>query len=444
MFIVPSQPHNPPNAPNPTYAPINLPQFTKNSAPTQGNTLNAPQITANPWLATASGVRGLYVHVPFCFHKCHYCDFFSIVGDDQQQELFVDRLVSELAFIAPFIQQPIETIFIGGGTPTLLKGNLLTKMLSAIAANFTFTDQYEWTIEANPETVTSDIAKRIVHAGVNRISIGAQSFDLDSLKNLERWHAPESVARSVAFLREAGIENINLDLIFGIPHQTIEIFRDDIQKTADLKPDHISAYALTYEPNTPLYVREKRGEVQKIDEDLESQMFEETMSLLASHGYEQYEISNYAKPNRRCKHNLMYWNNESWWPFGPAAAGHVAGRRWRNIPRLSQYMSGKTMPPIEDVEFLSENIRAGETLMLGLRLRSGISSKKVEKLLAVEQGQWRREVVDQHIQDGFLVWDSSLRLTSKGVMFADSIIGDLLMEETQVVDTTMQDPNAKK
>jgi oxygen-independent coproporphyrinogen-3 oxidase len=248
----------------------------------------------------------------------------------------------------------------------------------------------------------------------------------------------------VTFLREAGIENINLDLIFGIPHQTIEVFRDDIQKTIDLTPDHISAYALTYEPNTPLYVREKRGEVQKIDEDLESQMFEETMSILAMHGYEQYEISNYAKPNRRCKHNLMYWNNESWWPFGPAAAGHVAGRRWRNVPRLSQYMSATTLPPVEDVELLSENGQAGEALMLGLRLRVGIPTQRVEQLLAVPQGQWRREIVAQHIEDGLLVWDTSLRLTSKGIMFSDSVIGDLLMDETSMVDTTMQDPNAKK
>ncbi len=441
MFFVPSEPHNPRTPPS---SPINLPQFTKNGGVIQEQPSLSTFETAKPWLVSASGVCALYVHVPFCFHKCHYCDFFSIVGDEKQQELFVNRLVNEFASVAPYIQQPIKSIFIGGGTPTLLKGDLLSKMLEAIASNFTFADEYEWSIEANPETVTLDIAERIADAGVNRASIGAQSFDLDCLKRLERWHAPESVARSVTYLRKAGIENINLDLIFGIPHQTIEVLRNDIQQTVDLAPDHISAYALTYEPNTPLYVREKRGEVQKIDVDLESQMFEETMALLASHWYEQYEISNYAKPKRRCKHNMMYWNNASWWPFGPAAAGHVDGRRWRNIPRLSQYMAEAQLPPVEDVELLSENGQAGEALMLGLRLRSGISSKRVESLMMVPEGQWRRKIIQNHIQNGFLEWDSSLRLTPSGLMVADSIIGDLLMDETSMVDTTMQDPNAKE
>jgi oxygen-independent coproporphyrinogen-3 oxidase len=435
MFFVPSEPHNPP---------LNLPQFTKYSGATQEKTATSTIETANPWLATASGVCGLYVHVPFCFHKCHYCDFFSIVGDEQQQELFIEKLISEFVSLAPYIQQPIETIFIGGGTPTLLQGNLLSNMLEAIATNFTFSEKYEWTIEANPETVTPDIASRIADSGVNRASIGAQSFDKECLKTLERWHAPESVASSVAHLRNAGIDNINLDLIFGIPHQTIDVFRDDLQKTIALEPEHISAYALTYEPNTPLYVREKRGEVQKIDEDLESQMFEETMSILGSHNYEQYEISNYAKPDRRCSHNLMYWNNKSWWPFGPAAAGHVAGRRWRNIPRLSQYITDAKLPPVEDIELLSENSQAGEALMLGLRLRAGIPSKRVEQLLTVQHGQWRRQVFDRYIAEGLLIWDESLRLTGDGIMVADSIIKDLLMEETPMVDTTMQVPDAKK
>ncbi len=440
MCIVPAEPHNP----RISETPLNLPQFTKNSGTAQEKTSLTTLKTATPWLESASGVCGLYVHVPFCFHKCHYCDFFSIVGDDLQQEKFVERLLSEFVSVAPYIQQPIETIFIGGGTPTLLNGPLLSSILEAIAANFTFAEQYEWTIEANPETVTPDIANRIADAGVNRASIGAQSFDVDCLKRLERWHAPESVARSMSSLRKAGIENINLDLIFGIPHQTMEVFRNDLQLTVDLAPDHISSYALTYEPNTPLYVREKRGEIQKLDEDLESLMFEETMSILDSRGYEQYEVSNYAKPNRRCKHNLMYWNNDSWWPFGPAAAGHVAGRRWRNIPRLSNYMSNSALPPVEDVECLSASGQAGESLMLGLRLRDGLSSERIEQLLEIPGGRWRRAVIEGYVREGLLEWKDGLRLTPAGLMVADSIIGDLLMNETQVVDTTMQDLNAKK
>jgi len=429
MFFVPSESHKPRNPRNPN-TPLNLPQFTKNSGALQETSLLSAHKTATPWLESASGVCGLYVHVPFCFHKCHYCDFFSIVGDERQQEMFVERLVSEFSLVAPYITQPIDTIFIGGGTPTLLHGPLLSSMFEAIAANFMFTDQYEWTIEANPETVTPEIAKRLADAGVNRASIGAQSFDTDCLKTLERWHAPESVAKSMKCLRKAGIENINLDLIFGIPHQSMGVCRNDIQQTIDLAPDHISSYALTYEPNTPLYVREKRGEIQKIGEELESNMFEETMSILTSEGYEHYEISNFAKPKHRCKHNLMYWNNESWWPFGPAAAGHVTGRRWRNVPRLSQYLAGTTLPPVEDIELLSENGQAGETFMLGLRLRAGISNEQVEQLLNVKHGLWRRKVIEGYVANGLLTWDTNLRLTSEGIMIADSIIGGLLMDET--------------
>ena len=417
-----------------------LTQFINNLGASQGrNTINAED-----WLAQASAVSGLYIHIPFCFHKCHYCDFYSIVGDENQQTKFVERLISEFAAVAPYITQPIETIFIGGGTPTLIEQNLLSKMLGAIATHFTLAQDYEWTIEANPETLTPDVSTRLAEGGINRVSIGAQSFDIDCLKTLERWHTPGSVAKSMQHVRNAGIENVNLDLIFGIPNQTMEVFRNDIKQTVDLSPEHISAYALTYEPNTPLYVREQRGDLQKIDEDLESRMFQETMTILEAHGYEQYEISNYAKPNRSCKHNLMYWNNKSWWPCGPAAAGHISGRRWRNVPKLSQYLTGFGLPSIEDVETLSENGQAGEALMLGLRLRDGIQSDRVDQLLQVKGGQWRRKVIEEHIQQGNLDFASSLRLTSKGLMVADTIIGDLLMDESSMVDTTIQDPNAKK
>ena len=413
---------------------IPLAQFTSNTDATQDNSSNLPRETAQAWLSEASEVTGAYMHVPFCFHKCHYCDFFSIVGDETQQLAFAERLISEIESVAPYIKKPLSSVFIGGGTPTLLAPALLARVLDSFTENFTLAESYEWTIEANPETVTSEIAQTIRNSGVNRVSIGAQSFNEDCLKALERWHEPASVGRSVELLRRAGIENINLDLIFAIPNQTLEIFRDDLSKTIELNPDHISSYALTYEPNTPLFVREKRGEVKKIDEDIETRMFEETMSILSSHGYEQYEVSSYAKPNCQCKHNLMYWNNESWWPFGPAAAGHLSGRRWRNIPRLSEYVQLGGMPPIEDMELLSPNMQAGETLMLGLRLRAGIPKERVEQLVEVKDGSWRRAVIEGYVSRDLLEWSPNLRLTSQGLLLADTVIGDLLMEESPMVD----------
>lgn len=432
MQFVPSESHSPL---------LNLTQFTKNGGGNQDNSSNFAANSATPWLVGASGICGLYIHIPFCFHKCHYCDFFSIVGDEKAQETFVHNLLLEIKTVSQYLNDPISTIFIGGGTPTLLEGQLLSLVLEAISENFMFSDAYEWSVEANPETVTSDIASRLTAAGVNRVSIGAQSFDEQCLKSLERWHNPDSVQRSVQLLRDAGIENISLDLIFGIPNQSISVFREDLRRAIDLSPEHISSYSLTYEPNTPLTVKQQRGELQKINEDLELQMFEETMEILASNGYEQYEISNYAKPGCQCKHNLVYWNNGSWWPLGPAAAGHVAGRRWRNVPRLSLYNKHVGLPPIEAVELLSPCGQAGETFMLGLRLIEGIPKNRVDRLLSVKDGAWRAEIIKKHVRAGLLAWSPNLHLTVSGIMLADTVIGELLMEASPMVDTSNQERN---
>ncbi|MDP6541654.1 MAG: radical SAM family heme chaperone HemW [Phycisphaerales bacterium] len=418
--------------------PSSTAQFTIIRDEAQGiNTRNAED-----WLAQASEVSGAYIHVPFCFHKCHYCDFYSIIGVKDSQADFVDALEQEFKAVGPYINAPLSSIFIGGGTPTLLEGKLLTKMLRSIALNFPTTQEIEWTIEANPETITPDIARRLVDGGVNRVSIGAQSFDEDCLKALERWHTPESVGQSVEVLREAGIKNINLDLIFAIPNQTIEIVHEDLRKATELEVEHISSYALSFEPNTPLTVRQQRGDVKKIDEDLEAKMFEATMEMLTSQGFEHYEISNYAKPDKECKHNLLYWNNGNWWPFGPAAAGYVNGLRWRNVPRFSQYAKHDGLPLIEEVEFLSPSGQAGESLMLGLRLKRGIHRKRISKILSVDGGLWRVEVLEKHIESRLIHWkDDHLCLTKRGLMLADPVIGDLLMEESSMVDTSEQETN---
>lgn len=395
--------------------------------------------TAGDWIEEAGNVQGAYVHVPFCFHKCHYCDFYSIVGDSEGQVAFVNRLVGEIEFVGAHMNSPLSTIFIGGGTPTLLEGSLLTKMLESIASNLPLSDEVEWTVEANPETVTFDTAKRLADAGVNRVSIGSQSFNEDCLTSLERWHEPSTVQRSVEHLRRVGIDDINIDLIFAIPNQTLEIVRDDHLKAIALQPQHISSYALTYEPNTPLAIRERRGDICKTEEDIEARMYKESIHVLAAHGFEQYEISNYAKLGKACKHNLLYWNNGNWWPFGPAAAGHVSGRRWRNVPRLSQYIKGDGLPAVEDVELLSQCGQAGEALMMGLRLRDGMARDRVEALLEVEAGAWRTRVIASHIENGLLQWrENHLCLTSLGLMLGDTVVVALLKEESPIADTSEQ------
>ncbi len=396
-------------------------------------------VTAEEWVAGASGATSLYVHVPFCFHKCHYCDFFSIVGNASQHELFVERVTKELKYLRPFLGE-IETVFIGGGTPTLLSEPLLQKLVFSIKENVTFFKDYEWTIEANPETVNRAKADLLVSAGVNRVSVGAQSFNLKMLKNLERWHDPESVGISVGAFRSAGIKNINLDLIYSIPGQTKSILNEDLQCLLDLSPEHLSCYTLTYEQNTPLLHRLHVGDVTRIEHELEAEMLDIVQNTLSSSGYLQYEISNFAKFGYECRHNLSYWNNKYWWPVGPSASGHLYGKRWKNTPRLSEYLDTSDLSPVIDIEELGIDAQVGESFMLGLRLIKGMSISLVEQLLDRPETRWRKKVIENYLVNGYLVQEGSfLRLSSEGVRFADCVISDLLMQEESTTDSSIDE-----
>ncbi len=374
-----------------------------------------------------SGLAGVYLHVPFCFHKCHYCDFYSIV-DTKRQRVFVRRLMEEVTALSAHVRTPLETIFIGGGTPTLLPVDLLAQLLGTIADRLPRRRGAEFTVEANPETVSGPLAAVLAEGGVNRVSIGAQSFCGQHLKTLERWHEPGNVERSVDLVRAAGIENINLDLIFAIPGQTLGDWLADLDRAMDLDPAHLSCYGLMYEPNTPLYARLRAGRIRRVDEDLEAAMYEATIDRLGAAGFEHYEISNWARPGRRCRHNLLYWTNRQWWPLGPSAAGHVAGTRWKNVGHLGAYLELGPWPPIQDVEHLDDDGRAGEELMLGLRLIDGIERGRLEALLALgRRGRERAAAIDRHVEGGRLQErDGRLRLTRAGLLLADSVLADLV------------------
>jgi oxygen-independent coproporphyrinogen-3 oxidase len=366
-------------------------------------------------------LAGLYIHIPFCFHKCHYCDFYSIVDRDDRQEAFLARLLNEWRSIShtPFGQ--LRTIFVGGGTPTLLRVDLWELLLADLRQSVNLDGLAEFTVEANPETVEPALVAALVDGGVNRMSMGAQSFDPTHLKTLERWHDPASVPRAVTIAREAGIEQISLDLIFAIPGQSLDDWKQDLEKVVALEPDHLSCYALTYEPNTPMTQKVRMGRTQPVDVDLEAEMFEWTMQYLAQVGYEQYEVSSYARPGRQCQHNLMYWHNEDWFTLGPSASGHLAGVRWKNVPHLGKYLASNGSCPVQDVERLSESKRLGERLMLGLRLRDGID---VDPDLLDES---RTQVIARSIETGWMERDGfRLRLTQQGLMVADSILSELI------------------
>ncbi len=376
----------------------------------------------------SSVISGVYIHVPFCFHKCHYCDFYSIVDSQPRQEIFAERLATEWRAMAGLSQTAsVETIFVGGGTPTLLWPDLWQAFLETIHET-QLLRLVEFTVEANPETVTADLLRVLAGGGVNRLSIGAQSFHLALLQVLERHHDPANVSKSVELARDAGISNLNLDLIFAIPGQTLDQWKADLESALALNPTHLSCYSLMYEPNTALTQKMALGRISRVDEHLEAEMYGYAIDCLDAAGFEHYEVSAWALPGHRCQHNLNYWTNGNWWPLGPSAAGHVGGIRWRNVARLSDYLAHAPWPRIDQVEQLATSDRIGEELMLRLRLRDGIHRRQLYALLDDDLHEpARRASIESQIAAGNLEWkNEALRLTRVGLFVADDVLTDLI------------------
>lgn len=381
----------------------------------------------------AEPARSLYVHVPFCFHKCHYCDFYSIVDTRDRQAPLTDRLIAELDHLAPFAG-PLETVFIGGGTPTLLRPELWRRLLAALHDRFDLA-RAEFTVECNPETATTELFAILAGGGVNRVSIGAQSFSPTHLKTLERWHDPQNVGRAVELARQAGIERQSVDLIFAIPGQTLEQWQADLETALDLGVTHMSCYALTYEPNTAMTARMSRGDFAPAPEDLEADMLERTLEMLRSAGLQRYEVSNFATPGLECEHNLAYWRQEQWLAAGPSASGHVAGWRWKNVPRLDSYLGDlpyQGVPPAIDVEPPDPARALAERLMTTLRLREGLP---IACTLA-RAAQVRPDLPERleatalrYQRSGHLdITDTRWQLTDAGMMLADGIAAEFMSQ----------------
>jgi oxygen-independent coproporphyrinogen-3 oxidase len=421
-----------------------------NPRPVAGQTNVAA--VAPPPAAGGGPIDALYLHLPFCFHKCHYCDFYSVVDRaEDRQEAFTDALIRELTRRAEGGELRPRTVFAGGGTPTYLRPALWARLLDTMHGLGVLDRCEEFTVEANPETVTAELMHQLSGGGggVNRVSIGAQSFQRESLAALERWHDPDNVPRAVEACRAAGIDNLSLDLIFAIPGQTPAMLDDDLDRLVALRPTHLSTYGLTFEPNTPLTARLRVGQVCEIDEDTQRMMYGRVMDRLAQAGFEQYEVSNWAwrgsvvenrgsgktteaepeprTPNRdyRCAHNLAYWQNRNWLGIGPSAASHVDGRRWRNAPNLAQYLQASPDPPTLDHEQLTDDQRIGERFMLGLRLGEGVADAWADAV--APPGHRRRQEIDQLVGLNLLERaEGRLRLTREGRFVADSIMVRLL------------------
>jgi oxygen-independent coproporphyrinogen-3 oxidase len=372
-------------------------------------------------------IPAVYLHLPFCFHKCHYCDFYSIRDDStpEQHQAFIERLCSELAQRASQTRPGADTLFIGGGTPTRISTGPWSQLLRTLADEGYLKDLIEFTVEANPETLEPALLGALRAGGVNRLSIGCQSFQPELLKTLERWHEPASVPRSMALARKAGLDDLNLDLIFAIPGQSMVQLDEDLSRALDLGPTHLSCYNLMYEPNTAFTQRMKLGRLEPIDEDTQRRMYERVIERLDLAGFEHYELSNWARPGRECRHNLHYWHNRNWLGFGPSAASHVEGYRWKNKPSLRDYLRHALEPPVVDFEHLGPDERIGEWLMLGLRLIRGLALDQLHQRLPAENHRW--ETISYLRSIGMLEQTNThLRLTHEGLMLADRVAAELL------------------
>ncbi len=356
-------------------------------------------------------IRHLYVHIPFCPKLCPYCSFYSEVSDASQTRRFLDALLLEMENQSGL--QP-HTIFFGGGTPSALSVSQLEYLLSGMRARLDLNAVREWTLEMNPATVSKEKAVLLRDLGVNRVSMGVQSWDADILKVLGRVHSAEQAGRSYGILREAGFENINLDLMFAIPTQSAAQWLFSLEKTVALRPEHISAYCLTYEEDTEFFDKFSSGQFIQ-DEEADALLFETAMDTLGAAGYEQYEISNHALPGRECEHNLAYWLGADYLGIGPSAFSTVGARRWRNIPDAREYanrvFAGKPLASFE--ENLDASTRTREAIAFSLRTNRGVARQALSP--------WR-EQVDEFSALGLLETDAGrLRLTRRGKMLADSV-----------------------
>lgn len=395
-----------------------------------------PFATLNPRAVPSGGIEGLYVHVPFCFHKCHYCDFYSITRQTpERMDRFVDLVLREAeqwVRAKPPESLAPRTIFFGGGTPSLLPLESMRRLLVGLAKRFDLSHVDEWTIEVNPATADEDYCRMLREHGVDRLSFGAQSFRPDELAVLERHHNPSDVPRSVELARRAGFTRLNVDLIYAIPGQDMTRWSQSLEQAIELGTPHLSCYGLTYESNTPTAVKKRLGAFQPVDEAIELEMLHHTRRRLTEAERPPYEISNYALPGEECRHNLVYWTGGNYLGLGPSAASHFEGWRWRNRPHLGEWEQAVAADhlPATDVEHLDPLQRAGELAMLMLRLTRGIQFADFSARTRLDAQDLFAEPIERLTKLGLVRTDpDALRLTDPGLDVADAVSAEFLQGE---------------
>ena len=378
-------------------------------------------------------MAGLSVHIPFCASRCSYCDFFSTLQLDATGERYVWALMAEAALRRGELRdESVRTLYLGGGTPSQLPLPLLEHLVKGLAGVLDLSGVEEFTVEANPDDVTPAWCEALPALGVNRVSMGVQTFEDEILRFIGRRHTARQAVEAVTNLRSAGIDNVSIDLIYGLPGQTLDSWARSVQQALDLQPQHISAYGLTYEQGTRLWHQRERGEVKEVPEETCLEMYRILVERLTAADYEHYEISNFALPGGYSRHNSSYWNDTPYLGLGAAAHSYDGSRRRYNPHDLQQYigkiMAGETAFEQEE---LSQWERYDERVMLGLRTARGVESERLRADFGSQAWQHFTREAQRHITAGNLQVVDSNRyvLTSNGIMLSDTVIRDLMWDE---------------
>lgn len=373
---------------------------------------------------------GIYVHVPFCVKKCRYCDFLSAPCDEAGKEAYVEALVKEIQeSSADFSEYQADTIFIGGGTPSILEAGQMKRILNAVRENYHLEPYTECTIECNPGTMTEKKAEAWLEAGVNRLSLGLQSANDSELRALGRIHTVEEFLDSYLLARNCGFQNINVDLMNALPYQTLDSFGGTLRSVAGLAPEHLSVYSLIVEENTPLYDWVHSGNEDTLpSEDVERKMYYSAKKILAEYGYERYEISNYAKKGYECRHNLGYWERKEYVGFGLGAASLVGNMRYNNLSDMKAYMECSGREKVNK-EILSKEDEMAEFMFLGLRKMEGISKEKFCDAFGVQYQEVYGDVTQKLVKKGLVEeTENSVCLTELGIDVSNVVMAEFLPE----------------
>lgn len=377
---------------------------------------------------------GIYIHIPYCLHKCGYCDFNSHKINVREMEAYKNALLLEIDFYAQkiYAEGEVVSIFLGGGTPTTFPVPYLEEVLERVRAGFKLSEDCEISIEANPATVERGTFEGIRAAGYNRLSVGVQSFDGEELKALDRIHGVEEIHRTVEAARQAGFDNLNIDLMFAIPGQTPASWENNLKEALAKNPEHLSTYNLSIEPETSFYDLQASGKLVMPPDDFQLDLYKHTIDTLESAGYRHYEISNFAKPGKECRHNLLYWENAETLGLGAGASSHIDGSRYKNYAPPERYIleverSGQAA---EEYERLEPRRAIEENIMLGLRLRKGFDIGTLEERFQFSFQDMYGKTLSTLLDQNMITLDHNrLALSRRGLFLADSVILEFFTSE---------------